>query len=243
MVYGLGSDRLPRLSGRRSRSIGGGRGRHPRWQWLLAGSADGDVSASGDAGFYGSARVPTLTGPSWAWPPPPTDGGYWLVASTGQVFSFGDAGFSARPAARAFSKPIVGIIADPGRHGATGWWPATAASSPSGMPPSTAPKGPPPGRPDRGHGHYTRRRGYWLVSSTGRVFAFGDAASAGPAGRLAVRRPCGGHGRHPRRRGLLVGASNGGSPPSATPSTARRRPGFAAPGPADRLRSADARFG
>ena len=50
----------------------------------------------------------------------PDGGGYWLVASDGGIFAFGDATFSAPPAASA-AKPIVGIDDGP-RRAATGWW-------------------------------------------------------------------------------------------------------------------------
>ena len=40
----------------------------------------------------------------------------------------------ARPAAMHLNRPIVGMAADPRRRAATGWWPPTAASSPSATP-------------------------------------------------------------------------------------------------------------
>ena len=81
----------------------------------------------------------------------PDGKGYWLVASDGGIFSFGDAastgppGYAPQQAHR--------------RHGrrrptarATGWWPPTAASSTSGTPPSTDRRGHAPRTAHRGHG-------------------------------------------------------------------------------------------
>jgi hypothetical protein len=39
------------------------------------------------------------------------DGGYWLIASDGGVFSFGDASFQGSMGARHLNAPIVGIAA------------------------------------------------------------------------------------------------------------------------------------
>ena len=68
--------------------------------------------------------------------------GYWLVASDGGIFAFGDAPFYGSAGNLVLAQPIVGMAVTPGGR-ATGWWPLTAASSPTGTPASTA-----PGRPD-----------------------------------------------------------------------------------------------
>ena len=50
----------------------------------------------------------------------PSGRGYWLVASDGGIFSFGDAGFYGSTAALNMNNPIVGMTAVPtkwaGRH-------------------------------------------------------------------------------------------------------------------------------
>ncbi len=74
--------------------------------------------------------------------------GYWLVASDGGIFSFGDARFFGSTGALTLAQPIVGMAATPPAR-ATGWWRPTAACSPSATPPST---GPAPERPDPGRG-------------------------------------------------------------------------------------------
>ena len=48
--------------------------------------------------------------------------GYWLVASDGGVFSFGDAAFHGSTGSLKLNAPIVGMAATP-TAAATGWWP------------------------------------------------------------------------------------------------------------------------
>ena len=45
--------------------------------------------------------------------------GYWLVASDGGIFAFGDAAFEGSTGAIALNKPIVGMAATPT---AAGYW-------------------------------------------------------------------------------------------------------------------------
>ncbi len=71
----------------------------------------------------------------------PDGGGYWLVASDGGIFSYGDAGFFGSAGTIALNKPIVGMAATPD-GGATGWWPPTGASSPTATPASSARRAP-----------------------------------------------------------------------------------------------------
>jgi len=101
--------------------------------------------------------------------------GYWLVASDGGIFSFGDAAFHGSTGAMRLNQPIVGMAATPGGggywlvasdggifsfgdaafHGSTG---AMRLNQPIvGM--AATPGG----------------GGYWLVASDGGVFTFGDA--------------------------------------------------------------------
>ncbi len=49
----------------------------------------------------------------------PDGGGYWLVASDGGIFSFGDAQFYGSTGAIHLNKPIVGMAATPD---GTGYW-------------------------------------------------------------------------------------------------------------------------
>jgi len=50
----------------------------------------------------------------------PSGNGYWLVASDGGIFSFGDAGFFGSAGAMTLSQPIVGMARLTGRSPAAG---------------------------------------------------------------------------------------------------------------------------
>ena len=64
--------------------------------------------------------------------------GYWLVASDGGVFAFGDAPFRGSTGGERAQRPDRGHGRRRRRRAATGWWPPTAGSSPSARPPSRA---------------------------------------------------------------------------------------------------------
>jgi hypothetical protein len=126
--------------------------------------------------------VPTQVPPVVTMAGTPDGNGYWLVASDGGVFSFGDAAFHGSTGGQRLNAPIVGMAAtadgggywlvasdggvfsfgDAAFHGSTG---ALKLSQPIvGMAAS----------PDGG--------GYWLVAGDGGIFTFGDAAFEGSTG-------------------------------------------------------------
>jgi hypothetical protein len=122
--------------------------------WLVA--TDGGVFAYGDAGFYGSipgvglnpagsGRPHSLNAPIVGMVPTYDNAGYFMVASDGGVFSFGDATFEG-------SCPGIG-----GCEGA-----AVAV-----MPDASG-------------------NGYWVVTSSGHVYTFGDAQYLGAPGPQSV---------------------------------------------------------
>ena len=57
------------------------------------------------------------TSRSSAWLPTPTGKGYWLVATDGGIFSFGDAAFFGSTGALRLNKPIVAMAGHPQRAG------------------------------------------------------------------------------------------------------------------------------
>ena len=61
------------------------------------------------AGSYGSASALSLSKPVVGMAATPDGRGYWLVASDGGVFTFGDAGFFGSAASLHLNKPIVGM--------------------------------------------------------------------------------------------------------------------------------------
>ena len=50
---------------------------------------------------------------SWAWSPTPDGGGYWLVASDGGIFAYGDAQFYGSTGSIHLAQPIVGMAGMP----------------------------------------------------------------------------------------------------------------------------------
>ena len=74
------------------------------WQRPTAAS-----SPCGDAKPTASLAGTRWPSPSWAWPPRPRGPGYWLVATDGGIFAFGDAQFYGSTGAVKLNQPIVGM--------------------------------------------------------------------------------------------------------------------------------------
>lgn len=143
--------------------------------WLY--TAKGNVYNSKGTAWYGSAAkrdVSTVVGMAAS----STGKGYWLVTSNGTVYAYGDA--KKFPAVDA-STPIEGIVASPDG----GYWLYTADGdvyaskgtlsygSPAG---GQAQAGSVTGMVGSPNG-----KGYWLVTSTGRVYGYGNADASYPA--------------------------------------------------------------
>ena len=120
----------------------------------------------------------------------PDGRGYWLVASDGGIFAFGDAGFFGSTGALTLNKPIVGMAATPdGRRLLAGRLRRRhlrlrrrrLLRIDRGHQPSTSRSSAWPPTPDGG--------GYWLVASDGGVFAFGDAGFFGSTGAMTLNKP------------------------------------------------------
>ena len=67
--------------------------------------------------FYGSTGNIHLNKPVVGMAATPSGNGYWLVASDGGIFSFGDASFYGSTGNLVLNKPIVGMITGPGGAG------------------------------------------------------------------------------------------------------------------------------
>ena len=136
--------------------------------------------------------------------------GYWLVASDGGVFSFGDASFHGSTGGVILNRPIVGMAATPDGRG---YWlvasdggvfsfgDASFHGSTGGMTLN---------RPIVGMAATPDGKGYWLVASDGGVFAFGDATYHGSTGGKPLNRPIVGMAATPDGRGYWLVASDGG---------------------------------
>jgi hypothetical protein len=111
----------------------------------------------------------------------PSGRGYWLVASDGGIFSYGDAVFRGSAGAIKLAQPVVGMAPTPSGHG---YW-LTAADggifSYGDAPYLGSTGGIPLAQPVVGIQVTPRGLGYWLVARDGGVFRFGDAGFDGSA--------------------------------------------------------------
>jgi Peptidase A4 family/Putative Ig domain len=158
----------------------------------------GFTSATPTAGAPATATQPTAGAPATATQPtagaPATatqpTGGYWLVASDGGIFSFGDAAFEGSTGAIHLNQPIVGMAATPDGHG---YW---LVASDGGI-------------FSFGDAHYfgsipgqggrvgnivavassADGQGYWIAGSNGSVNAFGDAQGQGSTAGVPLNKP------------------------------------------------------
>ncbi len=132
-------------------------------------------------------------------------GGYWLVASDGGVFSYGDAHFYGSAGSLHLNAPIVGMAATP--NGGGYWLVASDGGIFSygdaqfhGSAGTLTLNAPVVGMAATHDGG-----GYWLVASDGGIFSYGDASFDGSAGSLIAQRAGRRHGGHAERRRLLAG--------------------------------------
>jgi surface antigen len=119
----------------------------------------------------------------------PSGHGYWLVASDGGVFSYGDARFFGSTGNLALRRPIVGIAATPSGRG---YWLTASdggvfAFGDARFFGSTG--GLALDQPVVGIAGTASGRGYWLVARDGGIFGFGDARFFGSAGAVKLAQP------------------------------------------------------
>ena len=140
----------------------------------------------------------------------PLDGGYWLVAHDGGVFSFGDARFFGSTGGLQLNKPIVGMAAAPDGNG---YWLVAAdggvfSFGAAGFHGSTGNLH--LNQPIVGMAGTPDGNGYWLVAADGGVFCFGDAGFHGSTGDLHLNKPIVGMAATPDGNGYWLVASDGG---------------------------------
>ena len=164
---------------------------------LLA--ASGTVSTTTTTASTGSTTTtttrPTTTtttlAPTSALPPVSSSprqrgNGYWLVASDGGIFAFGDARFFGSTGAIRLAQPIVGMAATPSGNG---YWLVASdggifAFGDARFFGSTGALR--LNRPVAGMAATSSGNGYWLVASDGGIFAFGDARYFGSTGSFRL---------------------------------------------------------
>ena len=136
--------------------------------------------------------------------------GYWLSASDGGIFTFGDAKFYGSTGSMVLNKPIVSMAATPDGKG---YWlvasdggiftfgDATFYGSTGNMVLN---------KPIVGMAATPDGKGYWLVASDGGIFTFGDAKFYGSTGSMVLNKPIVGMATSPDGKGYWLVASDGG---------------------------------
>jgi hypothetical protein len=166
--------------------------------WLVA--SDGGLFSFGDAGFYGSipglgltpagtTTATRLNAPIVGMVPSADGGGYFMVASDGGVFAFGDAKFEGScPGIGGCSGAAVAVMPD---ASGDGYWLVTATghvysfgdASPDGAPGPQSVRVTSAVRTPDG-------QGYWILFANGTVDSYGDAADfGGPVGIASDQNP------------------------------------------------------
>jgi hypothetical protein len=168
---------------------------------LLAPNSDQVVA------FYGSAGLP---GPPSPPPPAPPNSSYWLAASDGGIFSFGNAQFYGSTGGLVLNRPVVGMAATSSGNGY--WFVASDGGifnyggasffGSEGGKPLNAPIVGMAATPDEG--------GYWEVASDGGIFSFGDAKFNGSEGGKPLNKPIVGMASTHDGLGYWLVASDGG---------------------------------
>jgi hypothetical protein len=119
----------------------------------------------------------------------PSGNGYWLVASDGGIFAFGDALFYGSTGGTRLNRPIVGMASTPSGNGY--WLVATDggifAFGDASFFGSTG--GVKLNKPILGMAATPDGNGYWLVASDGGIFTFGDAPFRGSTGSVRLAAP------------------------------------------------------
>jgi SCP-like extracellular protein. len=172
------------------------------------------VFSQGKAQFHGSVTgLPTAEQPA----SPvvgivanPGGGGYWLVTSAGDIYSFGKAAFHGSTGAIVLNKPIVGMASTP--HG-NGYWLVAADGGvfAFGSAKFYGSMGATPlNKPIVGMASTPNGQGYWLVAADGGIFSFGDAGFHGSTGAITLAKPIVGMASTPHGNGYWLAASDGG---------------------------------
>ncbi|MFN8035601.1 MAG: CAP domain-containing protein [Acidimicrobiia bacterium] len=140
----------------------------------------------------------------------PSGNGYWLVASDGGIFSYGDAKFFGSTGSIHLNQPITGMAATPSGNGY--WFVASDGGIFSygdakffGSTGNVHLN-----QPITGMAATPSGNGYWLVASDGGIFAFGDARFFGSAGGIRLAQPIVGMAATPSGNGYWFVASDGG---------------------------------
>jgi hypothetical protein len=168
-----------------------------------------EVFAFGKATNYGQPKT-QLNAPVTGMDRTPTGKGYWLVATDGGIFTFGDAQFHGSMGGRHLNQPIVDLAATPTGKG---YW---LVASDGGIFTFGDAQfhGSMGGRhlnqPIVGMAATHTGKGYWLVARDGGIFTFGDAKFFGSTGAKKLNKPIVGMASTSKDTGYWLVAADGG---------------------------------
>jgi hypothetical protein len=168
---------------------------------LLAPSSDQVYAFSGSAGLPGPPSPP---------PPAPPNSSYWLVASDGGIFSFGNAQFHGSMGGQPLNAPIVGMTPTASRNG---YWLVASDGGIFGFGDAQfygSMGGKPLNKPIVGMAATPDGGGYWEVASDGGIFSYGDAKFYGSMGGKPLNKPIVGMATTHDGLGYWLVASDGG---------------------------------
>jgi glucose/arabinose dehydrogenase len=140
----------------------------------------------------------------------PSGQGYWLVASDGGIFAFGDAAFLGSTGGTRLNQPIVGMQATPSGNG---YWLVARDGGIFTFGDAAflgATGNIRLNQPIVGMSATPSGNGYWLVARDGGIFTFGDAAFLGSTGNTPLNQPIVGMSATPSGNGYWLVASDGG---------------------------------
>ena len=149
---------------------------------------------------------PTTAGTS----PPVPPAGYWLVASDGGIFAFGDAQFKGSTGAIKLNQPITGMSPTPTRNGyflvasdggVFAFGDAVFRGSTGAIKLN---------QPMVGIASTVNGGGYWMVAKDGGIFAFGNAQFKGSTGGIKLAQPIVGLAPTHTGNGYYLVAADGG---------------------------------
>ncbi len=163
--------------------------------WLVA--SDGGIFAFGDAGYFGSipgaglapagSGLPhSLNAPIVGIVPSSDGGGYFMVASDGGVFAFGDAHFAGScPGVGGCAGAAAAVVPDASGNG---YWLITRTGNVYAFGDAAYYGGPGnQGFPVTSAVRTADGGGYWVLLANGAVYAYGDAvARGGPVGSIGA---------------------------------------------------------
>ncbi len=136
--------------------------------------------------------------------------GYYMVASDGGIFDYGNLPFCGSEGGRLLNEPVVGMAAT--RDGGGYWLVASDGGifnyGDAGFYGSTGSIT--LNEPIVGMAATPDGRGYWLVASDGGIFNYGDAGFYGSAGSIHLNKPIVGMAPTPDGKGYWLVASDGG---------------------------------